>query len=44
MWHVAYHWKALKEGYNFSLELTSIKDLQKTLWASKVMGDPISRI
>jgi hypothetical protein len=36
-----YHGKAFDEGYNFTLDLTSIEGLHKKLWASKVMGDPI---
>jgi hypothetical protein len=37
-------WKALNEGYNFSLYLTSIRGLHKKLWASKVARILISRI
>jgi hypothetical protein len=36
--------KALKEGYNFSLDLTSIEGLHQTLWASKVVKVPILEI
>jgi hypothetical protein len=39
-----YHWKAIDEGYNFVLDLISIKGLHKKLWASKVVGVCISRI
>ncbi len=35
-WRATYCWKALNEGYNFALDLTSIEDLNKKLWASKV--------
>jgi hypothetical protein len=43
-WCVTYHWKALDEGYNFALDLTSIRGLHTNLWASKVVGIPILRI
>jgi len=43
-WCVTYCWKALNEGYNFSLDLTSIRGLHTELWASKVAKVPISRI
>jgi hypothetical protein len=36
--------KPFNEGYNFFLEFTSIEGLYKKLWASKVIGVPISRI
>jgi hypothetical protein len=35
-----YHWKALDKGYNFVLDLTSIVNFHKKLWASKVVGVP----
>jgi hypothetical protein len=35
--HATYNWKALNKGYNFTLDLASIKGLQKKLWASKMM-------
>jgi hypothetical protein len=38
---VIYLWKYFDEGYNFALDLTSIKDLQKKLWVFKVAGDLI---
>ncbi len=41
-WRATYLWKAFDKGYNFTLDLTSIEGLPKTLWASKVMGVPIS--
>jgi len=44
MWHVTYCWKALNEGYNFALDLTSIGGLKTKLWASKVVGVPILKI
>jgi len=31
----------IKEGYNFALDRTSIRGLQKNLWASKVTKAPI---
>ncbi len=34
------HWKALDEGYNFDLELISIRGLHTKLWAPKVAGVP----
>jgi len=37
-WRVTYHWKALDKGYNFYLDLTSIRGLHTKLWASKVVG------
>jgi len=39
-----YRWKAFDEGYNFSLNFTSIRDLHKELWAFKVIEVLISRI
>jgi len=39
-----YHWKALNEGYNFSLNLASIGGLHTKLWAPKVVGVPTLRI
>jgi hypothetical protein len=41
-WRATYHWKAFNEGYNFASNLISIKGLHTKLWASKVMGIPIS--
>jgi hypothetical protein len=43
-WLATYPWKVLDEGYNFVLNLTSIGGLHIKLWASKVMGIPISGI
>ncbi len=40
-WCATYHWKALNEGYNFSLDLTSIRGLHTKSWASKVARIPI---
>jgi hypothetical protein len=39
--HAASHWKALNEGYNFALNLNSIKGLHTKLLDSKVEGVPI---
>jgi hypothetical protein len=46
-WHDTYHWKALDEGYNFALDLISIRGLHTKLWAPKVTRVPtlgISRL
>jgi hypothetical protein len=40
-WCATYHWKALKEGYKFSLNLTSIRYLHTKLWDSKIVKVPI---
>ncbi len=40
-WRATYCWKALSEGYNVLLDLTSIGGLHTKLWASKVMRIPI---
>jgi len=37
---VTYCWKALNKGYNFSLDLISIKGLHAKLWCPKVAGIP----
>jgi hypothetical protein len=39
-----YRWKSFNKGYNFVLDLISIKGFHKKLWASKVVGVPISGI
>ncbi len=39
-WRDTYRWKALDEGYNFSLDLTSIGGLHTKLWAFKVARVP----
>ncbi len=36
MWRATYRWKALDEGYNFALDLISIKGIYAKLWAPKV--------
>jgi hypothetical protein len=43
-WRATYRWKSLDEGYNVVVNLTSIKTLHTKLWASKVLGIPISGI
>jgi len=39
-WRATHHWKALNEGYNFSLHLISIKRLLAKLWGFKVVKVP----
>jgi hypothetical protein len=39
-WCATYHWKALNEGYNFALDLITIKSLHTKLWGSKVTRVP----
>jgi hypothetical protein len=39
-WCETYCWKFLNEGYNFALDLISIRGLHTKLWAPKVMGVP----
>jgi hypothetical protein len=39
-WHATYCWKALKEGYNFALNLISIGGFYTKLWDPKVVGVP----
>jgi hypothetical protein len=44
---VTYRWKDIDKGYNFTLDLISIKGLQTKLWAPKLAGVPtlgISRL
>jgi len=36
-WRATYHWKALHEGYNFSLDLISIGGIHTKLWTPKVV-------
>jgi hypothetical protein len=43
-WRSIYRWKTLDEGYNFSLDLISIRGLHTKLWVPKVMGVLIVRI
>jgi hypothetical protein len=38
---VTYFWKDLDKGYNFSLDLISIRGLHAKLWAPKVVGVPV---
>jgi hypothetical protein len=39
-WLATYHWKALNESHNFSLDLISIRGLHTKLWAPKVTKVP----
>jgi hypothetical protein len=38
---VTYYWKSLDEGYNFALDLTSIRGFHTKLWPSEVAIVPI---
>jgi hypothetical protein len=38
---VTHRWKALNKGYNFALNIISIKGLHAKLWAPKVAEVPI---
>jgi len=37
-WRATYHWKSLAKGYNFVLELISIRGLHTKLWGPKIAG------
>jgi hypothetical protein len=39
-WRATYRWKALDEGYNFALDLISIRGMHTKLWGPKVVGIP----
>jgi hypothetical protein len=39
-WHVTYYWKYLNKGYNFALDLISIRGLHTKLCAFKVARIP----
>jgi len=39
-WRATYRWKVLDEGYNFALDLISIRGLHTKLWAPKVVRIP----
>jgi len=39
-WRATYSWKALDEGYNFALDLISIRGLHTKLWRPKVVRIP----
>jgi hypothetical protein len=41
-WCVTYCWEYFNKGYNFVSHLTLIRGLHKKLWASKLVGVPIS--
>jgi len=43
-WQATYCWKALNEGYNFALDLTSIGGLHTELWAPKLVRVSTLRI
>jgi hypothetical protein len=43
-WRLTYHWKVFNKGYNFTLNLTSIKSLHKKLWTFKVTKISISEL
>jgi hypothetical protein len=43
-WRATYFLKALDEGYNFSLDLISIRGLHTKLWVPKIAGVPTLRI
>jgi len=36
-WHATYRWKSLDKGYNFTLDVISIRGLHIKLWGPKVM-------
>jgi hypothetical protein len=40
-WHATYCWKALDKGFNFALDLLSIRRLHIKLWTPKVAGVPV---
>jgi hypothetical protein len=37
-WRATYRWKALDKGYNFTLDLISIRGMHAKLWRPKVAG------
>jgi hypothetical protein len=39
-WCATYRWKALDKGYNFALDLISIRSVHTKLWGPKVAGVP----
>jgi hypothetical protein len=43
-WSETHHWKALKESYNFGLDLVPIRVRGEELWASKVLGVQIGTV
>jgi len=43
-WHTTYCWKVLDKGYNFALDLISIRGLHTKLWALKVAEVLVVRI
>jgi len=43
-WHATYHWKYFDKGYNFVLDLISIKGAHTKLWGPEVTRIPILAI
>jgi hypothetical protein len=43
-WCATHHWKALHEGYNFTLNLISIGGQHAKLWAPEDMGIPLGSL
>jgi hypothetical protein len=43
-WYAIYCWKAFDEGYNFSVNLSSIEGLHAKLWGPKIVGVPTLKI
>ncbi len=39
-WHETYRWKYFNKGYNFALNIISIRGLHAKLWGPKVAGVP----
>jgi hypothetical protein len=39
-WRATYYWKALDKGYNFALDLISVRGLHAKLWRLKIAGVP----
>jgi hypothetical protein len=39
-WRATYRWKAFNEGYNFALDLISIRGLHTKLWGLKIVRVP----
>jgi hypothetical protein len=43
-WRATHCWKSFNEGYNFVLDLITIRGLHAKLWAPKVVEVPVVRI
>ncbi len=41
---MTFRWKAFDKGYNFALDLISIRSIHAKLWAPKVVGVLVVRI